>query len=160
MPYKPADAPRHDKDARTAKQKRQWAHIANDALKRGDSEGVAIRKANGVVDDVEVSLLDRIVEGRSGASLFDRIVGESKAPSLYDLVLGQSLFDALTYVEPRGFMGARPIGAGSARRASKGSAVKRTTGKRKKQPTAPTGMVQVKPKKPEGIRPASDFRKK
>ena len=36
MPWKPADAPKHDKDASTAKKKRQWAHIANSAKARGD----------------------------------------------------------------------------------------------------------------------------
>jgi uncharacterized lipoprotein NlpE involved in copper resistance len=49
MPWAPSSASKHDKDAKSAKQKRQWAHIANSALKRGDSEGVAIRKASGVV---------------------------------------------------------------------------------------------------------------
>ncbi len=49
MPWKPSDAKRHDKDASGGKAARQWAHIANSALKRGDSEAVAIRKASGVV---------------------------------------------------------------------------------------------------------------
>jgi uncharacterized protein YdaT len=49
MPWEESDAPRHTKKARSGKRKRQWSHIANGALKRGDSEGTAIRKANGVI---------------------------------------------------------------------------------------------------------------
>lgn len=49
MPWKPGDATRHTKKARSAKQKRQWSHIADSALKRGESEGAAIRMANGVI---------------------------------------------------------------------------------------------------------------
>ena len=49
MPWKPSDAKRHDKDAKSSKAARQWAHVANSAMKRGDSDGVAIRKASGVV---------------------------------------------------------------------------------------------------------------
>jgi len=49
MPWKPSDATRHTKKARSAKAKRQFAHVANSMLKRGASEGAAIRAANGVV---------------------------------------------------------------------------------------------------------------
>jgi uncharacterized protein YdaT len=49
MPWKPSDATRHTKKARSAKAKRQFAHVANSMLKRGASEGAAIRAANGVI---------------------------------------------------------------------------------------------------------------
>jgi len=49
MPWLPKDAKRHTKKARSAKSKRQWAHVADSALKRGQSEGSAIRQANAVV---------------------------------------------------------------------------------------------------------------
>jgi hypothetical protein len=49
MPWGPSDAPRHTKKARTAKQKRQWAHVSNSMLDRGKSEGAAVRAANAVV---------------------------------------------------------------------------------------------------------------
>ena len=49
MPWKPSDAPKHTRKAKTAKKKRQWTHIADSMLKRGESEGDAIRAANGVI---------------------------------------------------------------------------------------------------------------
>ena len=49
MPWKPEDAARHTKKARSAKAKRQWAHVADSALQRGMPEGRAIAMANGVV---------------------------------------------------------------------------------------------------------------
>jgi len=49
MPWTPKDAPKHTKKARSAKTKRQWAHVANSALVRGYSEERAITQANGVV---------------------------------------------------------------------------------------------------------------
>ena len=49
MPWGPGGAARHTKKARSPKRKRQWAHIADSALKRGESEGAAIRMANGVI---------------------------------------------------------------------------------------------------------------
>lgn len=51
MPWTQADVEHKTKKAKTAKQKRQWLHVANGALKDGDSEAVAIRKANGVLKD-------------------------------------------------------------------------------------------------------------
>lgn len=48
MPWKPSDASRHTKKAKSAKGKRQWSHIANKLLASGKSEGQAIREANGV----------------------------------------------------------------------------------------------------------------
>lgn len=49
MPWKPADAMRHTRKARTGKLQRMWANVANSALQRGKSEGAAVRMANGVV---------------------------------------------------------------------------------------------------------------
>lgn len=50
MPWTASSGPkRHTKRANTPKKKRQWSHIANSALKRGASEGSAIRMANAVV---------------------------------------------------------------------------------------------------------------
>lgn len=66
MPWTPADAKKHDKDADTAKKKRQWAHIANASKKRGDDDATAIRKASGVVDHVEIpSFLGAVTEAKS-----------------------------------------------------------------------------------------------
>lgn len=49
MPWQKKDAKTHTKKADTAKKQRQWSHVANSALKRGDSEGAAVRQANAVV---------------------------------------------------------------------------------------------------------------
>lgn len=49
MPWTAKDAKRHTKKARTSKQKRQWRDVADSALKRGASEGSAIRQANAAV---------------------------------------------------------------------------------------------------------------
>jgi hypothetical protein len=49
MPWKPSEARGHTKKAKSATAKRQWSDVANSALKRGASEGSAIRQANGVV---------------------------------------------------------------------------------------------------------------
>lgn len=49
MPWKPSEAKAKTKAAATPKAKRQWSHVANAALKRGASEGSAIRQANAVV---------------------------------------------------------------------------------------------------------------
>jgi uncharacterized protein YdaT len=49
MPWSPKDATEHTKKAKSGKAKRQFAHVANSALKRGASEGSAIRQANAVV---------------------------------------------------------------------------------------------------------------
>jgi len=50
MPWTEADVDRHYKGL-DAKQKRQWCHVANGALDRGDDDGTAIRKANGAVNN-------------------------------------------------------------------------------------------------------------
>jgi hypothetical protein len=49
MPWKPGAAKRHTKKATTAKKKRQWSKVANSMLKRGASEGSAVRAANAAV---------------------------------------------------------------------------------------------------------------
>jgi hypothetical protein len=49
MPWDKGSARRHTKKAKSRKAKRQWAHVANSALRRGASEGSAIRQANAVV---------------------------------------------------------------------------------------------------------------
>jgi uncharacterized protein YdaT len=49
MPWDPKDATDHTKKAKDPKSKRQFAHVANSALKRGASEGSAIRQANAAV---------------------------------------------------------------------------------------------------------------
>ena len=49
MPWGASDAARHTKKAKSAKAKRQWAHVADSALQRGMPEGRAIAMANGVV---------------------------------------------------------------------------------------------------------------
>jgi uncharacterized protein YdaT len=51
MPWSTKDVPEKTKKAKTDKQKRQWVHVANGELKRGASEGAAIRAANGVIKD-------------------------------------------------------------------------------------------------------------
>lgn len=51
MPWTESSGPaRHSKAAgKSKKSRRQWKDIANSALKRGYSEGAAVRMANGVV---------------------------------------------------------------------------------------------------------------
>ena len=49
MPWGARDATRHTKKARSPKAKRQWSHVANSMLRRGKSEGAAVRAANAVV---------------------------------------------------------------------------------------------------------------
>lgn len=49
MPWSPSDAKRHTKKATSPKRQRQWAHVANSALKRGASEGSAVRQANAAI---------------------------------------------------------------------------------------------------------------
>lgn len=49
MPWSPGDASRFTKKATSGKSKRQWSDVADSALKRGASEGSAIRQANAVV---------------------------------------------------------------------------------------------------------------
>lgn len=46
MPWSPRDAPRFTKAADSPEKRRRWARIANEALKRGLSDGAAIREAN------------------------------------------------------------------------------------------------------------------
>ena len=49
MPFSASDATGHTKQASTPRLRRLWSTVANSALKRGDSEGAAIRQANAVV---------------------------------------------------------------------------------------------------------------
>lgn len=49
MPWAPADASKKTKKAKSPKAKRMWAHIADNLLKHGTSEGEAIKEANGVI---------------------------------------------------------------------------------------------------------------
>jgi uncharacterized protein YdaT len=48
MPWTAKDAKSKTRKASSPKKSRQWAHVANSALKRGASEGQAIRQANAV----------------------------------------------------------------------------------------------------------------
>ncbi len=49
MPWSADDAKRHTKKARSPAARRQWAAVANAALKRGLPEGEAVREANSVL---------------------------------------------------------------------------------------------------------------
>jgi hypothetical protein len=49
MPWKPSDATRHTKKAKSAIAKRQFADVANSILERTGDEGRAIRGANAAV---------------------------------------------------------------------------------------------------------------
>lgn len=49
MPWTPADVEHKTKKATTPKAKRQWTHIANSALQRGEDDKHAIMMANGVI---------------------------------------------------------------------------------------------------------------
>ncbi|MEK6591525.1 MAG: hypothetical protein AABZ67_00450 [Pseudomonadota bacterium] len=49
MPWKPNEAKRFTKKADTPKRKRQFAKVANSMLKRGQSEGSAVRAGNAAV---------------------------------------------------------------------------------------------------------------
>jgi hypothetical protein len=49
MPWKPKDATRFTKKATTPELRRQWADVANNALKRGLSDGDAVKEANSVI---------------------------------------------------------------------------------------------------------------
>lgn len=49
MPWSPRDANRFTHNADTPKLRSLWAKTANAALKAGDDESVAIRKANAAV---------------------------------------------------------------------------------------------------------------
>ena len=48
MPWKASDVSGKTKKAKSAKSKRQWAHVANGVLKKTGNEGRAIREANAV----------------------------------------------------------------------------------------------------------------
>jgi len=49
MPWKPGDASRKTKKAKSPKSKRQWAATANAVLEKTGDEGKAVKIANSVV---------------------------------------------------------------------------------------------------------------
>lgn len=49
MPWGASDATRHTRKASSPVAKRQWSHVANSMIRRGASEGAAVRAANAVV---------------------------------------------------------------------------------------------------------------
>lgn len=49
MPWTARDASRFTKEASTPEKRKRWARIANEALKRGLSDGAAIREANAAI---------------------------------------------------------------------------------------------------------------
>lgn len=49
MPWRASEASEFTKKAKSKKAKRQWKDVANSVLKRGGSEGSAVRQANGVI---------------------------------------------------------------------------------------------------------------
>ena len=49
MPWTAKDAQRHTKKAKSAKAKRQWAHVADSVLTKTGDEGLAVREANSVI---------------------------------------------------------------------------------------------------------------
>jgi hypothetical protein len=55
MPWTPEDASKKTHRAKTAKQRREWAHIANGVLAKTGNDALAIREANGVLAKHEFS---------------------------------------------------------------------------------------------------------
>jgi hypothetical protein len=49
MPWQAHEAKRFTKKAKSPKRRRQWKIVANSALRRGLSEGAAVRSANAAV---------------------------------------------------------------------------------------------------------------
>lgn len=49
MPWDSSDAQSYTRKANTPKKRRQFSHVANSAMSRGDDEGSAIRQANAAV---------------------------------------------------------------------------------------------------------------
>lgn len=49
MPWKPSDASKKTKKAKSPKAKRQWAHVADQVLAKTGDEARAIREANAVI---------------------------------------------------------------------------------------------------------------
>jgi len=49
MPWKPKDALSHTKKANTPEKQSLWSRIANQALRKGASDGSAIRQANAAI---------------------------------------------------------------------------------------------------------------
>jgi hypothetical protein len=53
MPWTATDAKRHTKKANTPEKASLWARIANQALRKGASEGSAIRQANSAIKGIK-----------------------------------------------------------------------------------------------------------
>lgn len=53
MPWKPSDAKSHTKKADTPEKQSLWARIANERLRKGASEGSAIRQANAAIGRIK-----------------------------------------------------------------------------------------------------------
>jgi len=49
MPWKPSEAKKHTRKAKSAKAERQWADVANSVLAKTGDDGRAIRAANAVI---------------------------------------------------------------------------------------------------------------
>lgn len=49
MPWKPEDAGRHNKNAKSGKAASQWSSVANSVLAKTGNDGRAIREANAVI---------------------------------------------------------------------------------------------------------------
>lgn len=86
MPWTVKDVERHNKGL-SAREKRQWCHVANGALESGDDDGTAITKANGVVKKGRI-------ESHTEALLY------KKASRLIELVRMQEIA-ALMEADPR-----------------------------------------------------------
>ena len=54
MPWKPTDAARHDKKAKSGVAKRKWSDVANGVLEKTGDEGRAVREANSVIRKREI----------------------------------------------------------------------------------------------------------
>ena len=61
MPWTAADAAKHTHKAVTPRLQQLWAHVANNALKRGSSDAAAIREANAAVaKEIDTDKLRRL----------------------------------------------------------------------------------------------------
>jgi hypothetical protein len=60
-------ARKHTRKANSPKRQRQWRHVANSALRRGQSEGSAVRQANAVVSRGGRKTAKRRTKGRASA---------------------------------------------------------------------------------------------
>jgi len=60
MPWSPKDAKGHTGQADHPVLQRQWAHVANEALKRGLSDTEAIMEANAVVRKTRENMMKKM----------------------------------------------------------------------------------------------------